>query len=192
MLAGDKEAFEALVTAHEKKIYNLCLRMTGNTEDAFDLSQEAFFKAFRNLDSFRGESGFHLWLCRLTANVCIDFLRKKKRRPQSALSYTDEDGRQIDIEVPDERFMPERLLDAKLLREELQNGLQCLTADHRSILILREISGLSYDEIGQALDISAGTVKSRLSRARKKLADYITGNITEKKSSIQHERQDRG
>lgn len=184
VLDGDTQAFEALVTAHEKKLYNLCLRMTGNPEDAFDLSQEAFFKAFRSLGGFRGDSGFQLWLCRLASNLCIDFLRKRKRRPQSALAYVDEDGRQMDIELPDERYTPERLLETKLLREEMQNGLCTLTPDHRSILVMREVTGLSYEEIGRALEINAGTVKSRLARARKKLADYMAGNIPGGKASM--------
>ena len=89
---GDPSAFEALMTAHERQVYGLALRMTGNREDAADLTQEAFLKAWRSLPSFRAESSFSSWLYRLTSNLCIDHLRRQKRHAASSLTLTDEDG----------------------------------------------------------------------------------------------------
>jgi len=173
VLSGDTEAFESLVLQNQRKIYNLCLRMTGNPEDASDLVQDAFLKAYQNLASFKGESGFSLWLYRLTSNVCIDHLRREKRREKSSLTYIDESGEAMELELPDERFAPETELERRQTAEGIQKGLDALTAEHRQILILREINGLSYDEIAEILAIHAGTVKSRIARARLNLRKIL-------------------
>jgi len=193
VLAGESEAFETLLLANQRKVYNLCLRMTGNAEDAEDLAQEAFWKAYQNLAGFKGESGFGPWLYRLASNVCIDHLRREKRREKSSLTYQDESGAAVDIEVPDERFMPETMLDRRQVQESIQRGLDTLTPEHRNILVLREINGLSYEEIGETLELEAGTVKSRISRARIALSKFLLqdGNISEKNSSLEH-REERG
>ena len=185
VLAGEAEAFETLVLANQRKVYHLCLRMTGNQEDAEDLAQEAFLKAFQNLESFKGESGFGPWLYRLASNVCIDHLRREKRREKSSLTYLDDAGVAVEIELPDERFSPAVALDKRQVQERVQQGLDALTSEHRSILVLRELSGLSYDEIGSALGLSAGTVKSRISRARLALTKILVhdGNFSEGDSS---------
>ena len=181
VLGGEAEAFEILVRANQRKVYNLCLRMTGNSEDAEDLAQEAFLKAYQNLGSFKGESGFGPWLYRLASNVCIDHLRREKRREKGSLTYIDESGAALEIEVPDERFSPAVALDRRQTQERVQQGLAALTPEHRSILVLREMSGLSYDEIADALGLSAGTVKSRISRARLALCKILLyeGNFSE-------------
>jgi len=193
VLAGESEAFETLLLANQRKVYNLCLRMTGNAEDAEDLAQEAFWKAYQNLAGFKGESGFGPWLYRLASNVCIDHLRREKRREKSSLTYQDESWAAVDIEVPDERFMPETMLDRRQVQESIQRGLDTLTPEHRNILVLREINGLSYEEIGETLELEAGTVKSRISRARIALSKFLLqdGNISEKNSSLEH-REERG
>ena len=185
VLSGETEAFEALVLANQRKVYNLCLRMTGNPEDAEDLAQEAFVKAYQNLGSFKGESGFGPWLYRLASNVCIDHLRREKRREKSSLTYLDESGTAAEIELPDERFSPETSLERRQTEEHVQRGLSALTPEHRRILILREFSELSYDEIADALGLSAGTVKSRISRARLALSKILLqgGNFSDGNSS---------
>ena len=186
VLAGEQEAFELLVIAHQTKVYNRCLRIVKNPEDASDLAQDAFLKAYQNLASFKGESGFSLWLYRLTTNVCLDFLRREKRREKVSLSYQDESGETLEMEIPDERFAPQKeILQGELL-EAIQSGLAILSDEHRKILIMRELDGLSYDEIALFLGISSGTVKSRIARARQHLtkflleernfSDYITSN----------------
>ena len=153
--------------------------MCGNAQDAEDLTQEAFLKAYRSLGAFRGESKFSVWLYRIVSNVCLDHLRREGRRPSVSLSTEDEDGEESEREIPDQRLSPERLLEQKLTREALQKGLRALPDEQRQILLLRELRGLSYEEIGEILTLEPGTVKSRLFRARKRLCEILRrdGNI---------------
>lgn len=177
---GDADAFEALVTAYQKQVYTLALRTVGNEEDAADMTQEAFLRAYRSVGSFRGDSKFSVWLYRLTANVCIDFLRSRARRPATSLTFPEEDGEAVqELEVADERFSPAQELERAELRRAVQRGLASLPDDYRRILVLRELDGFSYAEIGEVLRLEEGTVKSRLFRARKKLCDFLQrdGNL---------------
>ena len=185
VLGGDANAFETLVLEYEKNVYNIALRMTGNREDAADMTQEAFIKAYNSLQSFRGDSKFSVWLYRIVSNVCLDFLRSKNRRPTVSLSVEDDDGEDAQLDVADESQSPELLLDRKLTRDSVRRGLDSLPPDYRQILLLREIQGLSYDEIAQALSLEVGTVKSRIFRARKRLCTFLIddGNISDFSSS---------
>lgn len=177
--AGDTDAFEALVTAYQKQIYNLTLRYVSSPEDAADLTQESFLRAFRSLESFRGDSRFSVWMYRLTTNVCIDFLRSRGRGTASSLTVENDDEELEELELPDQRFDPQKELERRELRRAVQAGLESLSEDAREIVILRELEGLSYAEIGERLGLEAGTVKSRLFRARKALCGYLieSGNI---------------
>lgn len=185
ILEGDINAFELLMTAYEKNVYNLALRMCSNPEDAADMTQEAFIKAYNSLPSFRGDSKFSVWLYRIVSNVCLDFLRKQKRRPSVSLSLEDESGESVELQIPDESASPHKLLEQKLSREAVRRGLNELPPEHRQILILRELQGLSYDEISESLGLESGTVKSRIFRARKKLCAFLEkdGNIPDFVSS---------
>ena len=185
VLGGDANAFETLVLEYEKNVYNIALRMTGNSEDAADMTQEAYIKAYNSLQSFRGDSKFSVWLYRIVSNVCLDFLRSKNRRPTVSLSVEDDDGEDAQLDVADESQSPELLLDRKLTRDSVRRGLDSLPPDYRQILLLREIQGLSYDEIAQALSLEVGTVKSRIFRARKRLCTFLIddGNISDFSSS---------
>ena len=185
VLKGDTNAFETLVLEYEKNVYNIALRMTGNSEDASDMTQEAFIKAFNSLQSFRGDSKFSVWLYRIVSNVCLVFLRSRNRRPTVSLSVEDDDGEDTQLDVADESQSPELLLDRKLTRESVRRGLDSLPPDYRQILLLREIQGFSYEEISKALDLEVGTVKSRIFRARKRLCSFLIndGNIPEFSSS---------
>lgn len=185
VLGGDANAFETLVLEYEKNVYNIALRMTGNSEDAADMTQEAFIKAYNSLQSFRGDSKFSVWLYRIVSNVCLDFLRSKNRRPTVSLSFEDDDGEDAQLDVADESQSPELLLDRKLTRDSVRRGLDSLPPDYRQILLLREIQGLSYYEIAQALSLEVGTVKSRIFRARKRLCTFLIddGNISDFSSS---------
>ncbi len=185
ILDGEPELFEQLVLLHQKTVYNLALRMLRHPEDAQDCAQEAFLKAYKSLHLFRGDASFGSWLYRLTTNVCLDLLRKKKRREELSLTLEDEDGEDIELPIPDEGPGPGQQLEQKELRRALQEGLETLPPEFRQILLLREVSGLSYEEIGEELDLEAGTVKSRLFRARKKLAQYLvaTGNFSPRAAS---------
>lgn len=182
VLSGDTEAFEALVLEHQNKVYSLALRMVGNEEDARDMAQEAFIRAFSSLTGFRGDSKFSVWLYRLTSNICIDFLRSRAKKRTVSMTWTDDEGDDAgELEIPDERFSPEEQFDRTSIRESVQRGLDSLSPQYREILVLREINGLSYEEIGRVLGIEEGTVKSRIFRARKKLCDFLLreGNIPE-------------
>ena len=176
---GDQGAFGKLVEQNQGKIYSLCYRMTGNPDDAADLTQEAFLNAWRGLSKFGGQSSFSTWLYRLASNACIDFLRREKRRSALSITLEDEDDEDRQADFPDDRWSPERELERKELRQALQDGLAALSPEHREVLLLRETEGLSYQEIAQCLDLEEGTVKSRIARARLALKDYLqkSGNF---------------
>ena len=177
--SGDGDAFAELMGAYQKQVYNLALRTVGNPEDAADMTQEAFLRAYRAIGSFRGESKLSVWLYRLTTNVCIDFLRSKGRKPTVSLTVESEDEEPQELDVADDRFDPEENFQRKELRRAVQRGLASLPEEYRVILILRELNGLSYAEIGETLQLEEGTVKSRLFRARKKLCEFLQrdGNL---------------
>ena len=185
VIGGDVDAYEALVREYEKNVYNLALRMTGNSEDAYDMSQEAFLKAYNSLPSFRGDSKFSVWLYRIVSTACLDFLRSRTRKPTVSLSTENDEGEEVELDIADEEQTPEKELDRKLTRDAVQRGLKSLPAEHREILLLREIQGLSYEEISEALGLEVGTVKSRIFRARKKLCAFLIqdGNIPDYISS---------
>lgn len=183
---GDQDAFAQLVEANQNKIYSLAYRMAGNPEDAADLAQEAFLRAWRTLPSFQGDSSFSTWLYRLTSNLCIDFLRKEKRRKTViTVSSLDDDEGAAPTDVPDHRFNPEDELDRKELRNAVGQALLKLSDEHRQVLILRELDGLSYTEIADRLELGEGTVKSRIARARLALRNILleTGNFSSPFSS---------
>ena len=192
VLAGDNNAFGELVEAYQDKVYNLALRMCGNADDAFDLAQDAFFRAWRGLSGFQFESAFSTWLFRLTSNVCLDWLRAKKRRPTVSLTTVDDEGEEVQMEIRDPGKSPEELLLAAEDRSALAKAMNELPVEFREILTLRAIDDLSYTEISEILKLPEGTVKSRLSRARLALRNKLlqNGNKTESASSISPERRD--
>jgi len=186
---GDTDAFEYLVVEYQNSVYNLAYRMVSTPEDAADMAQEAFVKAYNSLSQFREDSKFSVWLYRIVTNVCLDFLRSKKRRNEVSLSVEDKDGEDIQLDIADESSSPELLLEKKLTRESIQKGLNTLPEDYRSILLLREVRGMSYEEIASSLSLELGTVKSRIFRARKKLCSFLIneGNYPEYASSCKSE-----
>ena len=188
---GDDAAFEEFVSTYEKKIYTLALRQIGNAEDAEDITQEVFLRVYRNIGSFRAESRLSTWIYQITMNACIDAARRRARRVEVTPMYTDDDsGEQTAIELPDESFAPEKVFERTALRDQIKEGLTHLTEEHRRILILRDINGLSYTEIAEILSLSEGTVKSRLFRARDKMCTFLRahGNIPGSAASKDTER----
>ena len=192
VLAGDNNAFGELVEAYQDKVYNLALRMCGNADDAFDLAQDAFFRAWRGLSGFQFESAFSTWLFRLTSNVCLDWLRAKKRRPTVSLTTLDDEGEEVQMEIRDPGKSPEELLLAAEDRAAVAKAMNELPVEFREILTLRAIDDLSYTEIAEILHLREGTVKSRLSRARLALRNKLlqNGNNLESGTSIPSERRD--
>ena len=174
--SGDDEAFAQLMRDNETRIYNLTLRMTGNPEDAMDLAQEAFLNAWRGLKFFKGDSAFSTWVYRLASNACIDHLRRKKRRKDIDLPMPVDEEDDSLPDIPDERFRPEQELERQELRQAVADGLSQLSNEHRQVLVMREINGLSYQEIADVLDLEAGTVKSRIARARNSLRKILLEN----------------
>ena len=169
---GDTEAFERLVRTYENKIYHLALRMCGSADEAADIAQEAFLAAWRGLPSFRGEAGFATWLYRLTSNAAIDYLRRQKnQRGDMAL-----DDEELGLDAVDSGPGPQETAEGSELRSAVAAGLNQLSEGHRQVLVLREIQGLSYEEIASVLELDIGTVKSRISRARSSLRKILLEN----------------
>ena len=153
VLGGDNDAFGLLVEKYQTKVYNLALRMSGNEDDAFDLAQESFVRAWRNLGGFQFESSFSTWLFRLTSNICLDFLRARKRRAAVSLTMTDDEDEETQLAVPDPGKTPEEAVIAAEDRALLTRALNELPADQRQILTLRAIDDLSYAEIAEILQL---------------------------------------
>lgn len=176
---GDRDAFAALVEQNQGKVYNLALRLTGSAEDASDVAQEAFLKAWRGLASFQGGSSFSTWLYKLTNNAGIDFLRRRARQrgAESPLSLDEEDNGLASL-TPDPNPSPQELLEHRELQTALADGLARLSPEHRQALSLR-LAGMSYAGIAQTLEVEEGTVKSRIARARLSLRNYLreSGNL---------------
>lgn len=185
---GDQDAFAQLLELHQSKVYGLTLRLVDSPEDAMDLTQETFFNAWRGLPGFHFESKFSTWLYRLATNAAIDFLRREKRRRSLGVTplWTEEEDSERALEIPDRRFTPQGELERKEFQEAVSRGLARLSDEHRQVLVLRELNGLSYAEIAQVLGIEEGTVKSRISRARLALRKILLadGNFSLPTASI--------
>lgn len=184
VLDGDTDAFSHLVTAYEKQVYNLCLRMVSGPEDAADLTQEAFVKAWQGLRFYKFEASFSTWLYRLTTNLCIDHLRRQKRRQTVSLTVDGDDGVE-EMELSSGEPEPEEVVLEQERRQALADAMAKLEEQDRALLTLRVVEELSYEQIAEVLDIKAGTVKSRLSRTRDRLRKILQedGNILQSRAS---------
>lgn len=183
---GDREAFGQLVKRYQEKVYSICYGKVKDEQDAMDVTQDVFVKVFRYLENFEQESSFYTWLYRITVNTSIDFLRKQSRKAQ--VDYDDSIKSEEDVEG-NELLMPSRLgvnpdeaFGRKELRQKMLEALESLSEKHRTILNLREVEGLSYKEMAEVLDISKGTVMSRLYHARQyfqeALDDYLDESVS--------------
>ena len=180
---GDADAFEQLVEAYRNQVFRLALRMCGNEADADEVAQEAFLSAWKGLPNFRGESRFSTWLYQLTTHAAIDLMRREKRQAAAE----DIDG----ITAADDRPSPQQQAERAETRREVRSALMQLPEEYRQVLLLRFMQELSYEEIGQALKLPAGTVKSRLNRAKAQLKDILSrsGNLFGAVSVIHTEQQ---
>lgn len=167
--AGEVQAFNLLVERYQGRVYGLCYRMLTDADAAADTTQDVFLAAFLHLQEYRGGS-FQSWLLRIASNRCYDQLRMRKRRPQTSLDLVDSEGEQL----PRQFTAPEETPEARALRAEVAaiilDRLQELPADYRLLITLRDIQGNSYEEIGVTTGWAMGTIKSRLSRGRARLA----------------------
>ncbi|HHW44029.1 MAG TPA: sigma-70 family RNA polymerase sigma factor [Desulfotomaculum sp.] len=171
---GDLDAFTDLVCRYEKKVFTAAYRIMGNYSDACDLAQEVFIRVYQALPRFRGDCSFITWLYRITANLCRDELRRQGRQKKNSLDemLASSAGKSLPV---DQCPSPCESLERREFQEIVQGCLNELPEEYRLVLIMREIQGLSYDEIAATLDISLGTVKSRLSRARQAFRQKISG-----------------
>ncbi|GIV96914.1 MAG: RNA polymerase subunit sigma-24 [Herpetosiphonaceae bacterium] len=169
---GEIESFNLLVKQYEGRVYGLAYRMLGDPDAAADVAQETFFSAYRHLRSFRGGS-FSAWLLRIATNACYDQLRARKRRQTISIDAAGDDPDDPPLQLQDQGEGPDAAALRAELAGEIQRGLLTLPEEQRVILILSDIQGLSYEEIAEVTGTQLGTVKSRLSRARAKLRDFL-------------------
>jgi RNA polymerase sigma-70 factor (ECF subfamily) len=170
---GDLNAFNELVLHYQSQVYNLAYRIMGEGDSAADATQEAFISAYRALGGYRGGS-FRAWLMRIVTNACYDELRRRKRRPASSLEalYVTDAAPEAEYFVNGgER--PEAYAQRQDLNRALHAGLQTLPADQRAVLVLSDVQGYDYQEIAEITGVALGTVKSRLSRARARMRDFM-------------------
>ena len=173
---GDSQAFTALVKQYEKLVYNLAYQTAMNPDDAFDISQEVFIKAYRSLQSFRGDCKFSTWIYKIAINASLDYLRKASHSATEALpTLTDDEGDEKQIEIADESAAasPERTLEKAETVRAVREAIARLNEEQREVILLRDIEGYSYEEIAEMLTLEIGTVKSRINRARAHLREML-------------------
>ena len=181
---GDSEAFRQLVEAYQTQVYRLALRMCG-ADGADDVTQDAFVAAWRALPYFRSDCRFSTWLYRLTTNAAIDYLRREKRHRAA--------GDIAELELPDDAPTMQELSERAETQSRVRRALSCLSDEHRQVLLLRYMQELDYGEIAAALEVSEGTVKSRINRAKARLRELLsdTGNLSAAASVLQAETVER-
>ncbi len=171
---GDMEAFSQLVTLYENKILNYCFRMLNNRGDAEDATQEVFVKLYRYLGSYGEQSAFSTWLYKIASNVCLDYLRKVKRhRDTVSINQQNAEGEEFSISVEDKGLSPYESAQLGEARRALAKAIGSLGEEQKRVIVLREIEGLSYEEIADITGIAPGTVKSRINRARQTLKKIL-------------------
>jgi RNA polymerase sigma-70 factor (ECF subfamily) len=170
---GDLTAFNTLVLAYQHQVYNLAYRIMGEEAAAADAAQETFISAYKNLKSFRGGS-FKSWLLRIVTNACYDELRRRKRRPAASLDdLVSDTEKDVEFDVPSNDEGPELQAQRRELADLIQRGISALPEDQRIVLVLSDVQGMSYEEIADTTNSNLGTVKSRLSRGRAKLREWL-------------------
>jgi RNA polymerase sigma-70 factor (ECF subfamily) len=174
---GGKEAFQELVRRYQKRIMAVALGMVHNPDDAMEIVQDAFVKAYENIDRFKGESSVYTWLYRIVVNRAIDFRRRERRHP--VVHFEDRAGNDERREPYEDTLKEERPNDpfeavgSREVGDRVTEAINELTPDHKAVILLREVEGLSYEEISRVMQCSKGTVMSRLHYARKKLQEKL-------------------
>jgi RNA polymerase sigma-70 factor (ECF subfamily) len=170
----DERAYRQLVSRYQTKLKNVAYGITLDREESEDLVQDVFLKAFRGIENFKGDSSIYTWLRRITVNESLNWLRKWKRRFRWQHRSLEQDA-EYNIEIASEEKGPENRYQEKQLSDSIKEGLDSLPEKSRAVLVLKEIEGLSYEEIGHLMGISKGTVSSRIFYAREKLREYLKG-----------------
>jgi RNA polymerase sigma-70 factor (ECF subfamily) len=171
--SGDIATFEVLVSRYHQKVYTVILGLLRNPDDAMEVAQDAFFRAYRKINSFEGGSSFYTWLYRIAVNISIDYQRRQKRNPVELREPMDVVLQEQDDVAKD----PLADLQDKELRTKLHAAINDLSPEHKAVIVLRTLEGLSYKDIGEILGCSEGTVMSRLHYARKKLQQKLDGYL---------------
>ncbi len=177
---GDTGAFEELVFRHRDKIFARAFSMMRNEEEAIDLSQEAWVKGWQRLVQFQGESSFTTWMTRIVINLCLDQLRKQKRRRAESIEEMDEESGGVERQMPVVTVNPTERLERGELRQRIDQAMKQLSHEHRTVLVLHEFEEMEYKEIAKTMECSIGTVMSRLFYARHKLASLLADLRSEK------------
>lgn len=172
---GDQQAFACLVETYSARVYNVCFNYLGNRQDAEDCTQETFIKVFRAIADFDYRASFYTWIYRIAANTCHDFCRKNRKAIVHSLDEGMEtEDSQVYLQITDPAPLPDEQAEktelCRMIRQEIQNLPEYL----RDIIVLRDLDGLSYQELAEVLELTEGTVKSRLSRARRQLMENIS------------------
>ena len=178
--SGNRRAFDFFVKKYQRRLYRVIYNMTSSKEDTADLLQDVFVKAFRSMETFKGQSRFYTWLCRIAINTTLNFLEVRKRKAVCSLEAWSNDGKIADFLMLDKR-MPaaDRTMLLKELQEKLNEALQKLSHAHRTVVVLFEIEGMSHAEIAKTLQCSEGTVRSRLHYAKEQLKQSLSRYLRE-------------
>ncbi len=177
--AGDKQAFDLLVLKYQRKIMRLLSRMIRDQAEVEDVAQEAFIKAYRALPQFRGDSAFYTWLYRIAINTARNWLSSNSRRPSTPSSYENEDGETFDeMDNLTDNTTPESELASRQIAQTVNKAIEDLPEDLRTAIVLREIEGMSYEDIAQSMNCPIGTVRSRIFRAREAIATKLRPMMT--------------
>lgn len=173
--AGNDDAFSVIVDRYSRLVYNVALRSTSSPEDAADISQETFLKAWRSIGSFRGDCALSTWLCRIALNCCCDHARSAKRHRVLSLTVQEDEDETKVLDIPDTDVtaMPEEELTRQTEIAAVREAIDSLPEDQKMIITMRDITGLSYIEIADALGLEMGTVKSRINRARGAVKKFL-------------------
>ena len=180
---GDTNAFGTLVASYEKFIFNVACKMFSNSEDASDIAQEALIKAYKNIDKFDFNSSFSTWLYRITVNACIDEMRRRKGKESFSIDAEDEEGG-LAVQIEDTSLGAEERVIQNETVSEVRAAIDKLSEEHKTVIILRDLQDMTYEQVAQTLDLSIGTVKSRLARARKSLKDIILKDREQKENVL--------
>ena len=177
--AGEKAAFDKLVLNHKDKVYNLCYWFIGDYQEANDLAQDVFFKAFKALKNFRFESAFSTWIYRITVNTCKNRLKSLQYRLKKKfihLNHTEAESNP-GVQIADESSSPDIELGKKEKMTLIKSAINSLPPNKKTVVVLRDIEGLSYEKISSVTQLNLGTVKSKLARARQDLREMLKGEI---------------